>query len=369
MAITGFDLAKGNPVEYKFQGQAGSFQRLSIGYSDKPRHIAWRRIGNPAFGFAPENILAGGQEPTDFQSFWKKELAKAEKQCPLNVKLVQLQKESRPRFTVYRLSADTPQGKIYGFLSIPTKQKYKLPAEFTVMSAGAGAVRATTSVDRVRLVLNIHHFLPGDRKAYTELNAGTKKNTAFGTNYMYLGLPDREKLYFHDPIIAACRIVNYLAQRPEVDAKKIFYSGKSQGGGFGLILAGLTDKFQAVVVAVPALCDHSAIKVGRKPGWPAYSNTLPAVASKKEILKCVAYYDAAFFASYIRCPVYITIGLTDHICPPGSIYAAFNAIKAPKQIAIDPVRGHDARIGFNQARAKVMERLIRATIANEAEKR
>ena len=46
-------------------------------------------------------------------------------------------------------------------------------------------------------------------------------------------------------------------------------------------------------------------------------------------------------ASRIRAKTLVSVGLRDPITPPSTIFAAYNAIEAPKEIAIFPYGGHE----------------------------
>ena len=46
------------------------------------------------------------------------------------------------------------------------------------------------------------------------------------------------------------------------------------------------------------------------------------------------------FARRIRCTGFYTYGFNDNTCPPTSVAAAFNVVKAPKKIVIAPDSYH-----------------------------
>jgi cephalosporin-C deacetylase-like acetyl esterase len=52
------------------------------------------------------------------------------------------------------------------------------------------------------------------------------------------------------------------------------------------------------------------------------------------------YFDAMNFATRIKCPVIVGVGLADTTCPPEGVFAAFNQIRAPKEIIIMPTADH-----------------------------
>ena len=99
----------------------------------------------------------------------------------------------------------------------------------------------------------------------------------------------------------------------------------------GLVLAALHPKVSAAAIGVPAMCDHSGADRDHGSGWPGLVKQ--ALAERREaVKKASAYYDGAFFAKRIRCPVLFTVGFIDSTCRPSSVYAAYNQIRSPKSI-------------------------------------
>ena len=52
------------------------------------------------------------------------------------------------------------------------------------------------------------------------------------------------------------------------------------------------------------------------------------------------YYDVVNFAKALTVPGWYTWGFNDETCPPTSMHAAYNAITAPKEMALYPETGH-----------------------------
>lgn len=91
----------------------------------------------------------------------------------------------------------------------------------------------------------------------------------------------------------------------------------------------------------PALSDLTGYLKGRAGGWPhffaknnfAYNNT-------KEKLKTVQYYDVVNFARLLKVPGIYSWGFNDEVCPPTSMYSAYNVINAPKTLFLALETGH-----------------------------
>ena len=95
----------------------------------------------------------------------------------------------------------------------------------------------------------------------------------------------------------------------------------------------------AAAANVPGFADQAAYLAGRMPGSPQL--VLRAPEKERDLwLKMSSYFDTVNFARKIKCPAIIFVGFIDTTCPPGSIYAAYNEIKAPKHIINMPLTGH-----------------------------
>jgi cephalosporin-C deacetylase-like acetyl esterase len=220
----------------------------------------------------------------------------------------------------------------------------------TVSSAGVGKPRGPSygyaAQGILTLSLGVHdHDLLLPKAEYRKMSRGRLKA------YYQQGAPDREKYYFRRAILGIDRAITWLASRPDYDGKHMLYYGSSQGGGFGLILAGLNPHITAMAANVPALCDHTGALANRSPGWPRLVGRCPP-DQKKAYLKMSGYFDAVNFARKIRCPVLLSVGLIDSTCSPSSVYAAYNEIRSQKRIFAGPLTGHGTPPDFGKYLAK-----------------
>ncbi len=304
-----------------------------------------------AAAFEPERIQAAKGEPKDFMAYWKGELAKADKEIPLDVKMEKMDNLSNDKHTTYKISFAAPGGRVYGFLCVPSTPGKK-PAIVSVPGAGPGVLGPEVNDTFVSLVMNVHPYdttTPGVsyKDQYNELN----KNGV----YMYHGGASRQNNFYHRPIIGIARAVEWLAKRDDVNAKRIGYHGSSQGGGFGLILGGLTHRFAAIVCNVPALCDHYGADLERNPGWPFYVHNF---RGQENIDDMLPYYDAVNFARHIKVPTRIIVGFIDTTCSPSSVYSAYNALKSEDKKIINEIdMGHAIRGSYYES-IKWMKEII-----------
>lgn len=58
-------------------------------------------------------------------------------------------------------------------------------------------------------------------------------------------------------------------------------------------------------------------------------------------METLTYFDAAVLAGQATAPALFSVGLMDPICPPSTVYAAYNAYAGTKQIREYPYAGHE----------------------------
>jgi cephalosporin-C deacetylase len=141
--------------------------------------------------------------------------------------------------------------------------------------------------------------------------------------------------------------------------------GASQGGGLALAAAALHggaaragdtaagdtaagDTAHAGDIAVchadvPFLCDiQRAITLA--PHAP-YTEIPEFLSHNTElidpVLNTLRYVDCALLARRVTAPTLVSVSLMDPICPPSTVFAAYNEIPAAKDIAVYPFSQHD----------------------------
>ena len=57
--------------------------------------------------------------------------------------------------------------------------------------------------------------------------------------------------------------------------------------------------------------------------------------------RTLGHIDNALLATRIRAHTLVSVGAARHDLPPSTVFAAYNAITAPKEIVVLPYSGHD----------------------------
>ena len=313
-----------------------------------------------AAGFEPERIAPSLPVPADFDAFWSAQKAKLAA-VPLRSSLTAIPTKV-PGVEAFDLTVDCLGAPVSGYFGRPKNAKVKsLPAILFVhgagvVSASAGSF-AWTPNEGGMLTLDINaHGIPNGQPVsfYKEQGAGPLKD------YRYVGRADREKSYFLGMFLRVKRALDFLTAQPEWDGKTLIAYGSSQGGFQAFAAAALEPRVSFFCAGVPAGCDHTGIAANRINGWPKLVTITHGQPNERE-LETARYFDAVNFATRARAKgAAVTVGLIDTTCPPTSVYAAYNALRIPKHLHIDPLAGHTntpAAIQFmkNAALAHVRE--------------
>ena len=293
----------------------------------------------------PQEIQPSSPRPPDFDAFWEAKL-KDLAAVPANP-VLELTNIGKTNLDYYKITLDNIKGShIRGQLARPKKGE-KLPAMLIVQWAGVYPLHQDWITGRAAegwLVLDINaHDLPIDEpeQFYHDQAAGPLKD------YPSIGNDDRETSYFLRMYLSCFRAAQYLTERPDWDGHTLVVTGGSQGGLQSIVTAGLHPKISAVMACVPAGCDLNGPLAGRLPGWPMWHwNTRDKDESK--VREAARYYDVVNFASRVKCPVLIGVGLIDVTCPPPGVFAAFGQLKGPKEIVVLPFGEHGEKNGSHR---------------------
>jgi cephalosporin-C deacetylase-like acetyl esterase len=294
-----------------------------------------RYEGLATAGFEPEKIQPTVKDPADFTVFWDNAIAEARK-VNLDPRITLMPERCTGDVNVYHISFqnEVVGSRIYGILAIPKKQG-KYPAILKVPGAGirpyAGDVR-TAAQGIITLEIGIHGIPVNlDPQVYSDLAAGAL------TAYNKVKMNDRNTHYYKRVYLGCVRAVDFIFSLLEFNGTDIAVIGGSQGGALTIVTSGLDRRIKFMAALYPALCDHTGYLNKRAGGWPHYfRNTEP----KPDEVETLGYYDVVNFARRVTIPGFYTWGYNDIVCPPTSMYSAYNVTNAPKELQIFQETGH-----------------------------
>ena len=302
-------------------------------------------------GFSPEQLKPYTKNPADFDTFWQKAVEKARKEVSnerLEVSRTRADEYCTAETDMYLLKIKTDQQhSIYAYLSMPKEAaKGQSPdRQFPIVLCPPGAgVKTIKEPMRnlyyakngfIRLEMEIHGLNPTmTAEQFKEISSAFDHENGYLSN----GLDNKDNYYMKHVYVACVRALDYLCSLPEWDGKNVFVQGGSQGGALALITAGLDRRVTACVANHPALSDMAGYLANRAGGYPHFNRQNSMLTPDK--VETLAYYDVVNFARRITCPVYMTWGYNDNVCPPTTSYIVWNLITAPKEPLITPVNEH-----------------------------
>lgn len=268
------------------------------------------------------------REPADFDAFWTSTLdeSRAVAQPP------QLEKVDTPFATldVYDVTFSGYAGDaVKGWLTVPRSVDGPLPAvvEFNGYNGGRGI-----PVERIGWAsAGYAHFLMDTRGQGSTWGSGGATPDPHPTGpsvpgFMTRGIEDPESYYYRRVYTDAALAIDAVRTMGQVDAEKVSVVGGSQGGGIAIAAAGLSSGLVAAMPDVPFLC-HFERAVGLTDTDP-YQEIVRYLSvyrgAEERVFDTLSYFDGVNHAARATAPGLFSVGLLDPICPPSTVYAAFN---------------------------------------------
>jgi len=179
--------------------------------------------------------------------------------------------------------------------------------------------------------------------------------------WMTKGIRDPKQYYFRHVYADAVRALQLLARRDEVDETRIAVTGGSQGGALSLAASALSDIPILSLPDIPFLCDfRRAIAItpaGPYPEIPNFIKSFPHL--HEQAIRTLSYCDNLNLAPRIQCRTVIANGLWDDICPPSTIFAAYNHITAEKQMEVYPFHKHEVPYEHSELKFRLLIEVLK----------
>jgi cephalosporin-C deacetylase len=180
--------------------------------------------------------------------------------------------------------------------------------------------------------------------------------------FLTRGVLDPQTYYYRRVFTDAVRAVEAARSHPLVDPARVVVAGGSQGGGIALAVAALLPDVAGVMSDVPFLSNFArAIAITDNEPYVELARFLALHRDKvDQVFRTLSYFDVAVLARLATAPALFSVGLTDPTCPPSTVYAAYNAYRAPKRMCVYPYNGHEGGQAFHQ---REQLRWLRETLA------
>ena len=297
-------------------------------------------------------------EPPDLQSFWASTLEQA-RSHEIAASFVPVPDSLLRTVDVFDVSfAGYGGDRIAAWLLLPKQRgDAALPAVVQYLGYGGGRGLYHESLDWS--AFGYAHLIMDTRGQGSTGSSGDTGDPGAGLagphapGFLTLGLPKRDAYYYRRVYVDAVRAVEAARSHPDIDGARIAVAGGSQGGGIAIAAAALADDVCAAMPDVPFL-SHFRRAVDVAPDDP-YGELLRwcrvHVDLAEEAFAALSYYDVAILGRGASAPALFSVGLHDPICPPSTVFAAYNnygeAAQSPvtKDIRVWPYHQHEGGEG------------------------
>jgi len=291
-------------------------------------------------------------EPADFDSFWAETLA-GSRSASVPPRFDRLETPLRT-VTVEDVTFSGFAGQpIRGWFLAPAGASGPLPAVVEYIGYGGGRSLPFewldwSSAGYAHLVMDTRGqgstWSPG---ATPDIAAGLGADGPTGGHhpgFVTRGIEQPATWYYRRLVTDAVLAIDAVAAHPLVDPNGIAVTGQSQGGGLALAAAGLSPAVRAAAVDVPFLCCwRRAVEVTDQHPYQELTRYLSIHRELEDaVFRTLSYVDGPNFAARASAPALFSVGLMDEICPPSTVFAAYNDYAGPKDIDVWPFNGHEA---------------------------
>jgi cephalosporin-C deacetylase len=305
-----------------------------------------------------QTYLPERTEPPDFDEFWSNTLAET-RQFPLDAHFEPVECGLK-LVEVFDVTFSGYAGEpIKGWFLHPKQPAGKLPCIVEYVGYGGGRGMPLdwllwSAAGYAHLVMDTRGqgsaWLSGDTPDHEPPDAANPHYPGFMTR----GILNPSAYYYRRVFMDAVRAVEAARHNPKVNPQRVALTGGSQGGGIALAVAGLAPDLSAVLADVPYLCHfRRATVITDALPYQEISEYCQIHREKIDaVFRTLAYFDGVNFAARATCPALFSVGLMDEVCPPSTVFAAYNHYKGPKQINVWPYNHHEGGESY-QSSAKL----------------
>jgi len=296
-------------------------------------------------------------EPIDFDDFWQRTLTES-KSYPLNAQFEAVDFGLK-LVDSYDVTFNGYNGqKVKGWFLLPRQAPRPLPCVVEYIWYGGG--RGYPIDWLLWPSAGYAHFVMDTRGQGSNLRHGdTPDMPDIGSSphwpgFMTLGVLDPETYYYRRVFVDAVRALAAAQTHTAVDPHRIAITGGSQGGGITLAVAGLETAVAVAMPEVPFLCHYRrATELVDTNPYFEITRFLRVHRDKEEaVFHTLSYFDGVNFAARAQAQALFSVGLMDDICPPSTVYAAYNHYQGLKEMRAYRFNNHEGG-GSHHALEKV----------------
>lgn len=284
-------------------------------------------------------------EPDDFDDFWRETLRQT--------RAHELDPRWEPIDTGLR-TVEAFDGTFRGWdgqpvkawLVLPRQRAERLPCVVEFIGYGGGRGFATdwllwSACGYAHLVMDTR----GQGAAWSR--GDTPDPDPHGGNqhpgFMTRGIDDPRSFYYRRVFADGVRAVEAARSHAAIEASRVAVAGGSQGGGIAIAVAGLVPDVAAALPDVPFLCHYRrATEISDAYPFQEIARYLTIFRDRIDsVFATLSYFDGVNFAARAASPALFSAGMMDTICPPSTVFAAYNHWHGPKDVRVYHYNQHE----------------------------
>lgn len=294
------------------------------------------------------------EEPADFDAFWAETLTEA-RRFPLEARFEPI--STHLKFVeVFDVTFKGYGGQaVKGWFLLPRQRSSPLPCLVEYIGYGGGRGHPFewllwSNVGYAHFIMDVR----GQGSSWRHGNTPDLEPEGSNPHYpgsMTRGILNPRTYYYRRLFTDAVRAVEAARSHPAVDPERAGALGGSQGGGITLAVAGLVPDLAVAMPDVPFLC-HFRRATGIVDTYPYAEITAYLKVHRDQVdivFHTLSYFDGMNFAARAKAPALFSVGLMDDICPPSTVFAAYNHYAGPKEIRIWSYNRHEGGQSFQDA--------------------
>jgi cephalosporin-C deacetylase len=187
-------------------------------------------------------------------------------------------------------------------------------------------------------------------------DASAEAGLAHTPGHMTAGIASPDTYYYRRVYADAIRMLEVARDSELCDESRIIVTGGSQGGGITLAAAGLAPlagiELLAAAPDVPFLCHFQrAVALTDAKPYAEITEFLAGWRDQVEVAyRTLGYFDGVNLARRATAPSLFSVGLMDPVCPPSTVFAAYNlygeAAGAAKDITVYSHNQHEGGAAY-----------------------
>jgi len=291
------------------------------------------------------------EEPADFDAFWAGTLAESRRHA-LDAVFAPVETGLRTVDAFDVTYSGYAGQRIKGWLMLPKARSGPLPV--VVQYIGYGGGRGFPIDWLLWSSAGYAHFIMDTRGQGSAWSKGdTPDPEADGGNpqfpgFMTRGVLDPRTYYYRRVFTDAVRAVEAAGSHAAVDATRVAVTGGSQGGGIALAVSGLApallgDAVKVSMPDVPFLCHYR--RATELVDTHPYQEIVRFCKVQRDqietVFRTLTYFDGVNFAARATARALFSVALMDDICPPSTVFAAYNHYHGAADIRVWPFNQHE----------------------------